>query len=233
MKRKVLLFRMAMLSIDVYGQQIAEIDLVSYKLPKYETQSMDLDGCSTPFYPHSDGVIVDTERRSKLKLELTLSKETVHRGEIVNAQILMQNVGLDAIVIPWSLDPEIRKHPSGTVQHEYELGWFELELKGRGKIRIPLESESESAFLNSSESNPQSRLRLEPGQWVTAKIRFVLKEKEKLSVLEPVKSGTNEISVRWRQARYTWRRDGCTIETGYFSYDYEQDTRPLGIEIVE
>jgi len=40
----------------------------------------------------------------------------------------MRNVGSEAVVIPWSVDPEILIPSPDAVQHEYELGWFELEL---------------------------------------------------------------------------------------------------------
>jgi len=76
-------------------------------------------------------------------------------------------------------------------------------------------------------------LRVEPGQWITANLKFLLEEKQILSVLLPVKPGKAEIGVQWRQARYTWKRDGCAVQTGYFNYDYQQDTKAVGIEIVK
>ena len=162
-----------------------------------------------------------------------LSKETFERGEIIDGQILMQNVGLDAVVIPWSSDPQVSNRPSGAVQHEYEMGWFELELRGTGKIRVPLESESESSFLYSSDSNSKSSLRIESGQWVIAKFKFLVEEKQKLSAFLTLKTGKGEINARWRQARYTWQRDGCTVETGYFNYDYQEDAKPVSIEVIK
>jgi hypothetical protein len=43
----------------------------------------------------------------------------------------------------------------------------------------------------------------------------------------------NDPATHWRQARYTWHRDGCTVETGYFSYDYQEDASPVSIEILK
>src|SRR5437660_6645393 len=94
MKNRVLLFCLMLLSIDVYGQQIAEIDLVAHQPPKKlgtQISDMALAGCESPFYNHSDGAIVKTEARSKLRLELTLAKQAFHRGEIVDANVLMRN----------------------------------------------------------------------------------------------------------------------------------------------
>jgi|ERR1700674_240752 hypothetical protein len=235
MKRKTLLFCLAVFAVDLRAQQVAEIDLARHKPDKTEAQSVDvgLDGCGFPHYKNSDGVIVNADGRSKLKVELTLPKEQFERGEIADGQVLMQNVGPDAILIPWSSDPQVSNRPRGAIQHEYEVGWFELELKGAGNVSVPLESESESIFLYSSDSNSRSSLRIEPGQWVIAKFKFLLEEKQKLSVSLPLKPGKAEISVKWRQARYTWHRDGCAVETGYFNYDLHQDAKPVSIEILK
>jgi hypothetical protein len=236
MKSRLLLLSWVMLSVFLYGQQVAQIDLVAHQIPEQVASANSdtvLAGCESPSYKHSDGAILETEGRPKLTLEVALAKQIVHQGETVDAQVLMRNIGSEAVVIPWSVDPEIRKHSPDAVQHEYELGWFELELVAKNRRGVPLESESQTFFLGSSESNPQSKLRLEPGQWVTAKIRFAIDEKRHLSVLLPIKPGKAEVSAHWRQARYTWHRDGCTVETGYFSYDYQEDARPVSIEILK
>ena len=235
MKKKALLFCLAVFTVDLRAQQIAEIDLARHKPDKTDAQSADvgLDGCDFPHYSNSDGVIVNTDRKSKLKVELTLPKEAFERGDLVDSQVLMQNLGLDAIVIPWNSDPQIRNRPRGAIQHEYEMGWFEIEWRGAGKVSVPLELESEATSLYSSDSKSQSSLRIEPGQWVIFKFKFLLEEKQKLSVLLPLKPGKAEIIVKWRQARYTWHRLGCAVETGYFNYDRYQDAKPVSIEIVK
>jgi hypothetical protein len=234
-KSRLLLLSWAMLSISLHGQQVAEIDLVAHHISKQAASAnsdMVLDGCESPFYNHSDGAIVKTEGpRPTLALEMALAKQTVRRGEIVDGQVQLRNIGSEAVVIPWGLDPEIRKHSPGADQHEYELGWFELQLIAKNKRTVPLESQT--LFVGSSESNPGSKLRLEPGQWVTAKIRFAVDEKRNLSLLLPIKPGKAEVSAQWRQARYTWRRNSCNIETGYFTYDYQESARPVSIEILK
>ena len=143
----------------------------------------------------------------------------------------MHNVGRNVVVIPWSLDPEVRKRPRGAIQYEYELGWFELELKAKRRSPVPLESESYSVVLGSSKSNPESSLRLQPGQWVTAKIRFAIEEIRNSSIASPIKPGVAEIGAHWRQGLYTWDQDGCTLKTGYYKYAYEEATHPASIEI--
>jgi hypothetical protein len=236
MKSRLLLLSWVMLSVFLHGQQVAQIDLVAHQIPKQVASAdsdMALAGCESPSYKHLDGAILETKGRPKLTLELAPAKQIVRQHETVDAQVLVRNVGSEAVVIPWTVDPEIRKHSPDVVQHEYELGWFELELAAENGRGVPLESESQTFFLGSSESNPQSKLRLEPGQWVTAKIRFAIDEKRNLSVSLAIKPGKAEVSARWRQARYTWHRDGCTVETGYFSYDYQEDASLMSIEILK
>jgi len=215
MKRKVLLFCLAV-TVDLSAQQIAEIDLARHKPEKIEAQSADvgLAGCDLPHYTNSDGVILNGDSRTSLKVELTLPKETFKPGEIVDGQLLMQNVGFGPIVIPWGSDPKVINRPRDALYHECERGWLDVELKGAAKLSVPLESESESTSLYSSEPVSFRILQIEPGQWVIVRFKFLLEEKRQLSASLPLKPGKAEISVEWRQARYTWQRDGCAVETG-------------------
>jgi hypothetical protein len=232
MKRIALLSLMAMLSIRIHGQQIGEIDLGRHQFDTAEVRDVNImpAGCGVTPAVHGDGVIVapDPNTRSKLKVELTLSKNTFKRGETVEGSILMQNVGTDAIVIPWKLDPRVSIRPKDISQYAYEMGWFELKLKGARKVEIPLEAESQSHFLYSSASSPGSSLSINPGEWV-----IFSDERRTSSVLLPIKTGNADIEVEWRQARFEWQADGCAVKTGYFSYVYQQDARPIKVNVAE
>jgi hypothetical protein len=108
MKSRLLLLSWVMLSVFLHGQQVAQIDLVAHQIPK-QVSSTDSDtalaGCESPSYKHSDGAILETEGRPKLRVGVVPAKQIVHRGETVDAQVLMRNVGSEAVVIPWSIDP--------------------------------------------------------------------------------------------------------------------------------
>ena len=151
MKRTVLLCVLAVSSIRFYGQRVGEIDLARHQLDKPEVRDVDVmpTGCGTASVSHGDGAIVanDPNKRPKLKVELTLPKATFKRGEIVEGSILMQNIGSEPIVIPWSLDPRVSTRPAEVSQYAYEQGWFEVKLRGPHKAEIPLESEPQSRFL--------------------------------------------------------------------------------------
>lgn len=194
MKRSALLsLLLAMLSIRMHGQQIGEIDLGRHQLDTAEVRDVNVTpvGCGVAPAVHGDGVIVDPDpnKRARLKVELTLSKETFKRGETVEGSILMQNVGTDAIVIPWNLDPRVSIRPKDVSQYAYEMGWFALKLRGARKVEIPLESESQSHFLYGSASNPGTSLSINPGEWVIFKLRFLIEERRTSSSIAAHQDG--------------------------------------------
>lgn len=237
MKTIMLLSLMAMLSIRIHCQQIGELNLGRQPHDPAEAREVNVMpvGCAEAPTVHGDGVIVnsDPNKRSKLKIELTLAKDTFKQGETVESSVLIQNVSADAIVIPWSLDSNVSIRPRDVSQYAYDMGWFEVKLKGAPKIEAPLESESQSHFLYGSVSTPNSSLTINPGEWVVLKLRFLIAQRRTSSVLVPIKTGDANIEVAWRQARFEWEADGCTVKTGYFSYDYQENAKPINIKVVE
>jgi hypothetical protein len=78
-----------------------------------------------------------------------------------------------------------------------------------------------------------SSLSINPGEWVVLKLRFLIDERRTSSVLVPIKTGEANIEVTWRQARFEWQADGCAVKTGYFSYEYQQDAKPIKIKVAD
>lgn len=237
MKTIVLMSLMAMLSTWIHSQQIGELDLSRQPRDPAEAREVNImpAGCGVAPADHGDGVIVspDPNKKPKLKIELTLPKGTFKQGETVESNVLMQNVGTDAMVIPWSLDSNVSIRPKDVSQHAYEMGWFELKLKGAHKVEVPLESESQSHFLYGSLSTPGSSLSINPGEWVILKLHFLIDERRTSSVLVPIKTGDANIEVTWRQARFEWQADGCAVKTAYYSYQYQEDVKPIKIKVAE
>jgi hypothetical protein len=50
----------------------------------------------------------------------------------------MQNLGTDTVVIPWNVDSNVSIRPKDVSQYVYDVGWFELKLKGARKIEVLL-----------------------------------------------------------------------------------------------
>jgi len=220
-KKAFLLLVLAILSADVRAQQVAEINLArphAVGPDTYNDADIAPEGCESPHYKDSDGLI--KHRKSKFKVELALSKTSFERGETLQATILMKNIGSDAVVIPWVADSRLSIRPAGTVQYDYEVGWFDVELSTPQK-GVPLELKSVSTSLYSSPSVPESSLRIEPGQWVVVKFIFVIEKKRILSEGLPIDTGSAVIRAEWRQVRFTWRRHGCTVNMGYFNHRYQ------------
>jgi hypothetical protein len=231
-KITALLFMVAMLSIRIHGQQIGEIDLSRLEGETAEVQNQNVmpDGCGMPNGVHGDGVIVspDPNKKPKIRIDLTLPKDTFRRGETVEGDVLMENVGADPILIPWNTDPRVSIRPKGTSEYAYEMGWFELKLKDGGSLEVPLESASQSNFLYSS-----ATLNINSGEWATFKLRFVIDERRTSSARRPIKTGGADIAIEWRQARFEWKADGCNVNTGYFSYVYQEDAKPIRIKVAK
>jgi hypothetical protein len=144
---------------------------------------------------------------------------------------LLRNVGSESVEIPRTVDPQISSSKASSLEHDYELGWFEVEVKDKNSSSIRLESESVSSFLYSSPTAPGTSLQLEPGQWIVAKFDFILEEDHKSSAGQLLKSGNADVTVRWRQALYTRRREDCKVETGYYNYNYETESKPVVLEL--
>jgi len=92
---------------------------------------------------------------------------------------------------------------------------------------------SQSFRLYSSAAQPQSTLKLSPGQWVAMRIKFrLLIDEEKPS--HSLAAGPAELRIEWGQADYTWRRKGCQITSSFLSYFkfYEEITDPVKILVV-
>ncbi len=173
---------------------------------------------------------------SKGRLQIVLQLQILNGkifslGDRVKGDVVVKNVGSEDVQIPWTMDPKIITPKVGSLQHDYDLGWFEVELKYKDASEIRLESESVSGFLYGSPTAPGTSLQLEPGQWIVAKFDFILEEDHKSSAGQRLKSGKAGVTVRWRQALYTWRREDCKVETGHYNYNYETESKPVVLEL--
>lgn len=214
--------------LECSWQKIADIDLTQPP-PSVRLHQAGIvpKECGAPEYVNSDGAIVSSKGRFQLIPQLMiLNGKTFRLGDRVKGEVLMRNIGPDAVEIPWTVDPQISIPRVGSLQHDYDLGRFEVEIKNQHAAGIRLESESVSSFLYSSPS-PGTSLRLEPGQWIVARFDFILEADYKSSVGRHLRSGKADIVLRWRQALDTWRRESCKIETGYYNYDYGAEAKPV------
>jgi hypothetical protein len=216
----------------VYAQQVGEVDL-TLELPAVSQEHVLPDDCegASSGNTHGDGFIIPQGDRPKLELHVnSVSTVKPDLGSVIEAEIALKNGGKTDINIPWATDPNTAHRPAGATHYEYESAWLWFWLKdesGREKIL-----KSFSLPLFGSANQPQSTLKLRPGQWVNMHIKFKLVFQDDGDLVGFVR-GPAEIRIEWRQGNYTWERKGCNIATGYSSYDsfYEQKTDPVKIVV--
>jgi hypothetical protein len=166
-----------MLGASLYAQKTAEIDLTQPPVPNHPVQQQVIpEDCVAPQYANSDGVIVNSNERQKLEIDVSLLNRKIFApGDRVRAEIKMYNRGSEAIEIPWTTDSRLSSQNATATERQYDLGWFEAEIRAGPKAStVPLESESVSAFLYSSPSAPGTSLRLKPQESVVVKFDFIL-----------------------------------------------------------
>jgi hypothetical protein len=204
---------------SVRAQQIGSVDLTH---PKTNTRKS-VRGCTRT----SAGIIGDSFIRRdgkfrKLTLRMIkLSRTEITQGDNVDAIVRMQNAGGVAIEIPWSADPNTSWVGQDPRHLEWSDGDFQVDLvdsAGNGfgdgfGVKIA------SGDLYGSKVVPNSFLTIQPGEWVTARIRFKLAEKS-------IATGAAKIAIEWDRADMSWSVNrNCAAALGYVHYDhyYQQD----------
>jgi hypothetical protein len=225
-----------LLSISVlplYAQKVGEVDLTS-EVPTVDKKSVPTAECEgvENGFTLSDGFIVPQGDRLKLELRInSLSSLKPALGEAVEAEIALKNIDRSDIVIPWSTDPNTANRPPAATHHEYESASVSIRMKDENGKEELLKSLPHPLY--SSTAQPQSSLKLLPGQWVTMRIKFsLLVDEERPS--RSLASGPAELRVQWRQGSFSWEHKGCDFTFGYSTYStfYEQITDPVKILLV-
>ena len=219
--------------LTLHAQKVGDLDLTreAPAVEKQETLPAECEGVASGV-SHSDGFIVpqDQERR-KLELRVaSLSSLRPALGSTVEAEITLKNIDHADIMIPWSIDPSTVNRPLGAKHYEHESAGFRIRMADESGKEEFLKSLSLPIY--SSAAQPQSVLKLSPGQWVAVRIkfRFLINEENPSRSLA---SGPAELKVEWRQSQYAWERKGCNIASSYSSYStfYEQITDPVKVVV--
>src|SRR5262249_55122566 len=98
MKKVFLLMFIALLSVKLHGQQVAEINLIRPHPGKLEMDLSDVvpKGCKSPKYIEKQGEI--KHKNSDLKIEFQLDgQRNFERGETIRGRVLLQNCGTEDI----------------------------------------------------------------------------------------------------------------------------------------
>jgi len=151
-------------------------------------------------------------------------------GSEVEAVVQLWNTDTRPIQIPWSTDPGIVEEGQRPDDLEWEGGTFDFRLNDQQGNQVALKSLTE--WLYASKFVKGSQLAIQPGQNISALVKFKL---EDLYPTEPLrlKAGEWQLSAKWHQVGRTWHIKNCGAWNGYFHYEnfYHQQSPGLTIQI--
>jgi len=169
-----------------------------------------------------DGIVSppDDEPR-EIEVEMVkLSNENPVIGSEVQGEVQLRNSGKYPIHIPWSTDPKRIEKGQDPNSLRWEEANFQLVLKGS----VGLENLSQPLF--SSRISAGSELTIQPGEWVTAIVKFKLA----LEYAMPgrfIRKGKGELLVHWEQGATYRSIKNCAVTTGWFDYrNYYRQQNP-------
>jgi hypothetical protein len=224
------------LGVSLFAQQIDSVDLTRPPaLLKASTAQALPDGCEKL----SEGGIADgirepeDHRPRRIVIEVVSTKEIKPElGSEVEAVVRLQNTDTKPIVIPWSTDPSVVEEGQKENDFEWQIATFEFTLTDQKGNHVALKSLTE--WLRGSKFSPGSLLTIQPGQNITAIVKFKLVE---LYPIEPLvlKAGDWKLSAAWHQMGRTWHTKNCAIWNGFFHYGdfYKQKNPSVAIQISE
>jgi hypothetical protein len=151
-------------------------------------------------------------------------------SEVV-AEVRVRNSDSRPITIPWSTDfSRIRKgQPADAVQ--WDQATFDFTLRDQQGNHVALKSAT--GFLVGSESVAGSELTLQPGDSITAAVRFAVEEEFPIPPLS-LKPGEWRLSATWHQTGRSWGVRNCQVSNLYVHYEqfYEQQNPSVAIQIL-
>lgn len=225
---------MFILVVSANGQQIGSIDLTH---PPVEAKSSEIGG--RPVLPSScgkigggigDGAVVPKRNQPReIVLELVeVSDKEFIRGSVVQAEVRLRNSGEYPIEIPWSADPNTVERNQNLSHLTWETGNFQALLDRNDLLK------SQGQTLYGSKLSKESMATIQPGEWITAAIKFKL-ELEYPIREQVLRAGKRQLRVEWDQASHTSTVNvtKCEQWSGYFTYRnfYQQQNPPVTITV--
>jgi hypothetical protein len=214
------------LATSAQAQQIASVDLTLPKVPTKSAGTQALPKGCERLLPGNigDGAAVppNHEPREIVVEMVKLSNENPVSGSEVQGEVQLRNSGKYPIKIPWSTDPNIIEKGQNPNRLQWEEGNFSIELKHGYEL---LASLSQSLF--GSRFSAGSELTIQPGEWVTAFVKFTIAPQYGLPGHSMTK-GKRDLFVEWEQAGELKDVRNCAVSTGWFHYrNYYRQQNPI------
>lgn len=218
---------LSILATSTRAQQIASVDLSHPKATSESAQKQTKTalpkGCEK-LLPGLlfDGVVMppNHERREIVVQIVKLNNENPILGSEVQGEVHLRNSGKYSIKIPWSTNPNIIEKGQNPNSLSWEEGGFNIVLKRNGEL------ENQNQSLYGSRFSPGSELTIQPGEWVTATLKFKLALQYELPG-RSIRRGERELLVEWEQGGGSKGIRNCTVASGWFQYrDYYRQQNP-------
>jgi hypothetical protein len=180
----------------------------------------------------ADGFVNADDNQPRLILVevVKISETEPEEGSELDAEVRLQNTGARTIEIPWSSDPNATETGQGKKGYEWQGGYFEVLFRAGNPNGVMLKSLSPDLY--GTRFHQGSLLTLQPGEWVTAKIKFKLEAKYLYSEGE-FRGQQAELFVRWEQVSRVISIVDCKVRNGFYRYDYfyKQENRGVTIHV--
>jgi hypothetical protein len=215
-----------------FAQQVASVDLT--RPPGLAWPAEKPNGCERLVIGMGGGGYVEPEDHKPHEIVLELSNIKDVRpiaGSELKAEVKLRNSGKQPIQIPWSTDPSTIENGQNPDNLVWDVGTFEFALRNQTDDQVRLKSLTEPLF--GSTFSPGSLITIQPGAWITAVVKFKLKDE--YGVYDgPLKAGKWQLSAEWQQSQKQRRLDGCratTFDLRYKHY-YQQQNPSVAIQII-
>lgn len=223
------------LATSAQGQQIASVDLTHPTVPTKsavdQTKTVMPKRCEK-VSPHAigDGLVAPSDHEPReITVEIVkVSNQNLVIGSEVQGEVQLRNSGKYPIQIPWSTDPTIVEKGQNPYHLTWEVGSFSVVWQDDFLLKGLTQS------LYGSKFAVGSMLTIQPGEWVTAEVKFTL-EPEYPIPGRLIKDGEGQLQAKWEQTeRSRDIRDikNCSYGLTFFRYGsyYHQQNPPITIK---
>jgi hypothetical protein len=172
-------------------------------------------------------------KKRKIALEFVkLKSKKLAAGSEFEVGVRLTNRSHDTIEVPWAIDPAIANAGPDVDHPRFELAELGVEVVKSDGSLVRLQMLSSSLF--GSQYSMGTMRKIEPGEWITAKIKVRMDSLYHFS-WQTLPDGKARLIATWQQSYISrsLNRSSCQGSISRFDYDkyYEQQSKPATITI--